>query len=297
MRKTDRTRRNKTIAQPGWLKRQNAQERLAVFVGAGVAFGCGLPDWEELIRRLGEAAFPSSDAEEALRTFSPITRIRIIRNALGNRFNKAVADALYANTYTVSPAVNAIADAGVRRICTYNFDDLLEETLTVHGLPFESLEPGDKLNSTFEGTIVFHPHGILSASMTPGECAAQRLVLSEEDYHQLYSNPYSWANLVQLWLLMTYSCLFVGVSLRDPNIRRMLDTCRTLPIAHRHFAIMRIPTAGLSHGSHKLGKQLMRTHESDLRSLGVEPVWIEDFAEVTQIFRYLRRKRASKSHA
>jgi hypothetical protein len=34
----------------------------------------------------------------------------------------------------------------------------------------------------------------------------------------------------------------------------------------------------------------MRAHESDLRSLGVEPIWIKDFAEVEQIFRYLRRK-------
>lgn len=291
MTKTDRTRGKKTsLKSPGWLKRQNAQERLAVFVGAGVAFGCGLPTWEELIRRLAEAAFRGSDSEEAIRPFSPITRIRIIRNALGERFNKAVADALYANIYTVSPAAIAIVAAGIRRICTYNFDDLLEEALTVHGLPFESLEPGDKLNGTFEGTIVFHPHGVLSATMTAGECAAQRVVLSEEDYHQLYSNPYSWANLVQLSLLMTYSCLFVGVSLTDPNIRRLLDTCRALPIAHRHFAIMRAPTAGLMRGSHKLEEQLMRAHEFDLRSLGVEPIWIKDFAEVEQIFRYLRRK-------
>jgi hypothetical protein len=63
---------------------------------------------------------------------------------LGKRFNTAVADALYANAYTISPAVKAIVSAGVRRICTYNFDDLLEEALTVHGVPFESLGPGDK---------------------------------------------------------------------------------------------------------------------------------------------------------
>jgi SIR2-like domain len=287
--KTDRTRNKKTSPQPGWLKRQNAQEHLAVFVGAGVAFGCGLPDWEELIRRLAEAAFPGSDADEALRPFSPIARTHVIRNALGKRFNTAVADALYANAYTISPAVKAIVSAGVRRICTYNFDDLLEEALTVHGVPFESLGPGDKLNSTSNETIVFHPHGILSATMTPEECAVQRLVLSEEDYHQLYSNPYSWANLVQLWLLMTCSCVFVGVSLTDPNIRRLLDTCRALPIAHQHFAIIRTPTSGLPLGSHKLGKELIRAHESDLRSLGVEPIWIEDFAEVAQLFRYLCR--------
>jgi hypothetical protein len=146
---------------------------------------------------LAEAAFRGSDAEEAIRPFSPITRIRIIRNALGERFNKAVADALYANTYTVSPAAIAIVAAGIRRICTYNFDDLLEEALTVHGLPFESLEPGDKLNGTFEGTIVFHPHGVLSATMTAGECAAQRVVLSEKSMTGLStadSNQTGWSS-------------------------------------------------------------------------------------------------------
>jgi hypothetical protein len=104
---TDRTRGKKAARRPSWLKRQNAQGRLAVFVGAGVAFGCGLPDWEELIRRLAETAFHGSDADEALRPFSPIARTRVIRNALGEHFNKAVADALYANTYRISPGAKA----------------------------------------------------------------------------------------------------------------------------------------------------------------------------------------------
>ena len=119
--------------------------------------------------------------------------------------------------------------------------------------------------------------------MRSQEVGAER----EEEYHALYSNPYSWANLVQLSLLTTHSCLFVGVSLKDPNIRRLLDTCRVLPIAHRHHAIMRAPTAGLPRAARKVEEHLMRAQESDLHSLGVEPVWIEDFAEVEGIFRYL----------
>lgn len=277
----------------GWLKHQNAQGRLAVFVGAGVAFGCGLPTWEQLIARLASAAFRDAGAEQAIATFGPITRIRIIRNAMGRGFNKAVADALYADAYTLSPAVKAIVSAGVRQICTYNFDDLLEEAMMVSGLPFASLEPGDPWDGAFEGATVFHPHGMLSATLTAEECAAKRLVLSEEEYHTLYSNPYSWANLVQISLLTTHSCLFVGMSLTDPNIRRLLDTCRALPIAHRHHAVMRAPTAGLQRGARKLQEQLARAQESDLHSLGVEPLWIEDFAEVAQIFRFLRKRRES----
>jgi hypothetical protein len=91
------------------------------------------------------------------------------------------------------------------------------------------------LNGTFEGTIVFHPHGVLSATMTAGECAAQRVVLSEEDYHQLYSNPYSWANLVQLSLLMTYSCLAapmasLGVAVPGWGGLAAISGCFTLPM-------------------------------------------------------------------
>ena len=137
--KTDRTRGKKTsLKSPGRLKRQNAQEHLAVFVGAGVAFGCGLPTWEELIRGWRKQLFAALIWRRQSDHSVQIARIRIIRNALGERFNKAVADALYANIYTVSPAAIAIVAAGIRRICTYNFDDLLEEALTVHGLPFES---------------------------------------------------------------------------------------------------------------------------------------------------------------
>jgi hypothetical protein len=187
-----------------------------------------LPGWELLIRRLAGTAFRGPDAEQAISQFDPITRTRIIRTALGKRFNKAVADALYADVYAISPAVTAIVTAGIRQICTYNFDDLLEEAMMVHGFRFVSLEPGDPLDAAFEGTVIFHPHGMLSANLSAEECEAKRLVLSEEEYHALYSNPYSWANLVQLSLLTTHSCLFVGVSLKDPNIRRLLDTCHLL---------------------------------------------------------------------
>jgi hypothetical protein len=42
--------------------------------------------------------------------------------------------AVAANTYTVSPAAIATSPRHPTT-CTRNFDDLLEEALTVHGLP------------------------------------------------------------------------------------------------------------------------------------------------------------------
>jgi len=240
--------------EPSWktkqfrhLKRLNQQGRLALFVGAGVSHGCGLPGWDALVRTLAVAAYQGgrSSVRDVMTNFNTAVQGRVLKARLKDRFNEAVADALYASRYEISPALNAIVRAGARQICTYNFDDLIEEALAIHGLPFQSLTPGDTLNANVAGTTVFHPHGFLTASMSADECANTQIVLSEEDYHGLYANPYSWANLIQLSLLLSHTCLFVGASLTDPSIRRLLDTCVALPIGHLHYAILLTPVAGL----------------------------------------------------
>ena len=120
--------------------------------------------------------------------------------------------------------------------------------------------------------------------MTAEECANTQIVLSEEDYHSLYGNPYSWANLVQLSLLLSHTGLFVGVSLTDPSIRRVLDTCVALPIAHMHYAIMLSPVAGLDGEPKKAAQDLKLARNAELRSLGVHPIWINSFDEIDSIF-------------
>jgi hypothetical protein len=165
--------------------------------------------------------------------------------------------------------------------------------MDAQGIPFRSLTPGDSLDADFTGTMVFHLHGFLTGSMTFEECAIRQIVLSEENYHALYANPYSWANLVQLSLLISHTCLYVGVSLTDPNIRRLLDTCVALPIAHPHYAIMLSPVAGLEGEAKKAAHDLQLARNAELQSLGVQPIWINNFDEIERIF---RRLGASEPH-
>jgi hypothetical protein len=294
--------RTRRVKRPSWtnlllskLKLLNQEGRIAIFIGAGISAGCGLPGWEKLVQSLAVVEYKGGKAgvRGALANFSAITQSRILKTRLKDDFNKAVADVLYASPYQLSPTLHAIARSNVRRICTFNFDDLIEEALAIQGVDFRSLEPGDPLDADFAGTIVLHPHGFLSASMTAEECARKRIVLSEEDYHALYANPYSWANLVQMSLLLSQSCLFVGVSLTDPNIRRLLDACVALPIAHKHYAIMRSPVVGLTGDARQAGEDLRLAKHAELHSLSVVPIWINSFDEIVTIFHRIRTRNGN----
>lgn len=54
-------------------------------------------------------------------------------------------------------------------------------------------------------------------------------------------DPYSWSNLIQLNYLRENTCLFIGLSLTDPNLRRLLDIAsrkhdNDVP---KHYAILK----------------------------------------------------------
>jgi hypothetical protein len=271
----------------------NRRGKLSLFVGAGISFGCGLPTWDQLIKALRDRAFPNASqaAISAMAGLNSTQLTRLVRSKLNKRYKEAVADTLYAEPYQLSGAVKSIARSGIQRICTYNFDDILEEALTLEGIEFNSALPRERINNNYNGTIIFHPHGLLTAAMAPSEIDSSSIVLSEEDYHTLYSDPYSWSNLMQLSLLINSTCLFAGVSLNDPNLRRLLDVCISLGVGHWHYAIMRSPNAGVSKAEKPLGKEMRAAIEADLRSLHVEPIWIGHFDDIERIFKTLKVKR------
>ena len=90
-------------------------------------------------------------------------------------------------------------------------------------------------------TIVFYPHGFLPDPNRHSFPATDTIVLSEDDYFDLYRSPYAWANMVQLTLLLNYTALFIGCSLLDPNMRRLLDITAKMRPNHSHYALFRDP--------------------------------------------------------
>jgi len=262
------------IEQLQWL---NQRRKLALFVGAGVSTSCGLPGWGTLLADLAYRTFGLEEIDDFL-VGNSLRIARVLLKETGDRFENLVEEALYSYKISYSDLILSIPDSGINRICNFNFDHLLDSAFKICGVKHDLCLSGDQYDQHQLRPIIFHPHGFLDYSTE-----STRIVFSEQEYHKLYSDPYCWANLVQINLLMNYSVLFVGVSLTDPNLRRLVDSASKLT-THPHFAIFK----------EKESAVYTTSMENDLKSLGIKPVWVSDYGNIADIFIKIRRVYESK---
>lgn len=277
------------------LKRLHHEGNLCLFVGAGVSMSCGLPDWNTLSERIIAKTWPDRvsrmDIERMmirshLSKQTPLDAMRLARRANGDSFNAIVSDALYSTGVALSPTVDAIVSLdNMRRICCFNYDDVLEEAYSRSGIKYRPLMAGDELPLQSDEVLIFHPHGFLPRSTFSRSYLDEPIILSEDDYHRLYAAPYSWPNIIQITLLMSFSVLFVGCSMSDPGMRRLLDLSRQMRAAHKHYALIKDPT----YQPDKRGWDLMpypslkKITESDLLDRGVVPIWFNEYSDLALV--------------
>ena len=184
----------------------------------------------------------------------------------------------------------------VRRICCFNFDDILETAFEEEERNFQCVTEGDEIPFLSDTTLILHPHGYLPRRRRSKRRASANIVFSEDDYHKLYSSPSAWSNLVQLVLLLDYSAVFVGCSLKDPNLRRLLDIVAQMRPKQRHYALL--PDTTTERPSESNQEKLkawsfqnrIRTaekevRERDLMTRGVIPIWWRKPSEVAEKLR------------
>ncbi len=137
---------------------------------------------------------------------------------------------------------------------------------------------------------VYQMHGYLAFGNQKGDStveAADAAVLTEQDYFDFFNQPNSLFNFTFLYLMREYPCCFIGLSMQDDNIRRLLhysrkeqynglkskgkgqpETWRRQLL--RHFVIL----------EHNDDGAIDRAIEDTLRPLGVNALWINAFDEI-----------------
>lgn len=64
------------------------------------------------------------------------------------------------------------------------------------------------------------------------------MIFSEENYHEVFSDPYHWSNLAQLTNFREKNCVMIGLSMTDPNLRQLLEIAARRIDESKHFTFM-----------------------------------------------------------
>jgi hypothetical protein len=321
-------------------------ESLTLILGAGVSVEYGLPNWETLLQKLLLTSFQGETSSNNDKPFvlaklftklfspNPLIAARYLRQHYGtelreseNDFESAVRTALYEQikpdfqsdlfSEIVQLCVSPGKSPNLDSIISYNYDDILEYHLNSIEIevPFKTIsavgvrpQPGQ--------LPIYHVHGYLPRK---GKLKPTNLVtLSEDTYHAQYSDIYSWNNIVQINKFRDCICLFIGLSLTDPNLRRLLDIAnkqRGKPKA-QHYAIRK------KYDRNTIKEQLENIFKSnpdlfdekaranlkfdetieylirviekfetqDDNSFGINTIWVSDYAETPLILKAIREK-------
>lgn len=300
------------------LRARFAAGDLALFLGAGVSLSAGLPGWESLLHRLTVEMWAQrlgadaggGDAEEFARLFRhafsgfPIISGRYIRKALGESFQERVRSILYSHPEATSGLLKAVTrlcvppgnGAGIRAVVCYNYDDLLETHLARRRVPFCSVNAEGQSPPT-QVLPVYHVHGYLprDGSLDHGS----EIVFAEDAYHTQFLDPYAWSNITQLNLLRERTGLFVGFSMTDPNLRRLLDVANRYRHGRPHHVILRTPpreqvvfgdTSQVSDDRLDAFIRAFRSVQEDaLAELGLQIVWVDSFDNIPRLLDRIRQ--------
>lgn len=315
------------------------KEKLVLVLGAGVSLEFGVPSWGILLQNLmvhtikeeNNVSNVLSKLFNDIFAPNPLIAGRYLQDYFENNdssFESMVRDVLYStidkdkDSELLSEIVKICVAPGkspnLDSIVTYNFDDILEYKLekTEMEIPYKSVF-GIGIEIKNGELPIYHVHGYLPESEKLSD--SNKITFGENNYHQQYSDIYSWNNIVQINKFRENTCVFIGSSLTDPNIRRLLDIAlRQKGNKRKHHYIFKkkIDNKSLSE---KLKKTLNtpeilnnknnagldfdetielltdiyeRFEENDSASFGVQTIWVNDWDEIPKILKRMRENVA-----
>ena len=321
------------------LKDSYGRGQFSLFLGAGVSSSAGMPNWDNLLNSLfvtylshefgKDGIIDSTDINELVGRLNKVSEssalmgARYLRKGLtgGSAETSSFVSAITKSLYQLrnkdfdmdSRLFRAIAatcmprrtGARVRSVVNYNFDDLLEKQLDKAGISHRSVYTEADVYDPDE-LPVYHVHGFLPEDRSKYSFLENStLVFSEEGYHHIYTNAYHWSNLVQLNCLRENNCLMIGLSMTDPNLRRLMDISARSLEQNKHFAFMkRLSVGEFCYEKNEPGKKqaitnlegaakFLDTHhalnEGLMRELGVTVIWYENYDEIPEVLEALTK--------
>lgn len=219
---------------PHNLKEAINENKLLIFVGAGISRVAGLPLWKDIVIKTLEdpaitkgKSFISALEDEILTPLEALDKIKSsnIREVY-KHFEKETSLILKHEIY------NKIAYIS-KRIVTTNYDSLIEVNTDIKPLDTSSTYSLQKIDDLAEFVLKIH-----------GTCSAiDNSVIFTSDYEKLYGNGNELAKFQLEKLVSTYSCLFLGFSLSDNYVVELFDKLNHMykGLGKEHYVVSTTP--------------------------------------------------------
>lgn len=271
------------------LRQDIESDSSTLFLGAGVSASANMPGWGKLLQTLltkyskeGEPEYLDCDFANVLNSCgdSYLIAARYINKIVGKeRAAEIIQKTLYANKKD-SSLINAVCKFikanGITQVITTNYDQLIEQGLKELGMkPYPVTHHG--IIPKDVDALIYHVHGSVNDPKYPIlDGVPDAPVLSEEDYHALYATGHHWSNTAILHAFQHSHCIFIGLSMTDPNLRRLLEYAYQNTQETPHYAFLcRKPLYQGYYEDDLRNKNHFRVQEKLIASLGIKVIWYE----------------------
>ncbi len=206
------------------IKEANLENKLVVFIGAGISANSGYKSWQDLIREMDYFIKYSDNPHAKYYDNDELLRIpQYLKNTNEDEYTKILKDCFEALPNQTNQIINAILDLKPHHIITTNFDHLIEYSIEEL---FKDFVKGRKINnyaivkkdqdiiSINKSNLVIKMHGDIED--------IESMVLKEDDYLN-YSLKHSLIETFIKSLLIDHSFLFLGYKLGDYNLKLIMN--------------------------------------------------------------------------
>ncbi len=253
-------------------------------MGAGINIEYGAKDWKNLIIALNERFYEGSEERmEEIKHYVGNELFVSSKILKSNGFDtyKELNKELYLfkdniNFSDPSSTLYGLTDFIARHdktnVITYNYDTNLEYILKKRGILYNTVYDDNALLNKDAKVNIFHVHGLLPFDKYNETKFTDSLIFNESEYYYLYNNPYSRNIAKQLHDFIFNTSIFIGISLTDPNMKRLLE----LATNHLKFNFIFMKK------EEGYNEKTFRDVTNYFFSYDLITIWIDDYKEINK---------------
>ena len=197
-----------------YIKKARDEDKLIIFVGAGISKNSNLPDWEQLIKVfVNKLNYPISEGQN-LSSDEYLKIPQYYYNIYGNEeYKKVIKEELDVERQP-NDIHELIFKLNPKHIITTNYDKLLEYTVIEQRMLFDVITKDKDLLDSKKNKYIIKMHGDIKE--------LDNIVLKENDYLNYYQNHILIETYIKS-LLVDNTFLFIGYSLNDYNLKQIIS--------------------------------------------------------------------------